>query len=127
MIEAYFSNIKELVDRYAATNFVLDTQINMDTRPGRQGYLAGRLIFTDGSELHFREYLDATQNRVDKLMYVYHYQTADKKLVFRYDNARHRPPLPSREHKHVADQVMETPSPTLQDVLIEIVTIQKWL
>lgn len=33
-------------------------------------------------------------------MYTYHYQGADNRLIFRYDNARHRPPLRALEHKH---------------------------
>lgn len=127
MIQAYFSQIKAIVDQYAATHFVLDANVSFEMRPGEQGYLTGSIIFADGSALYFREFLDAIKDTVDKLMYTYHYQDASNKLIFRYDNARHRPPLRSLEHKHTPRQVIEAPAPILEDVLAEIVTAKGWV
>lgn len=75
--------------------------------------------FDNGSELHFREYVDTTQSQ-PRLMYAYHFQDGDKQLRFRYDNAAHRPALSQAEHKHTANGVDLTPAPTLQQVLDEI-------
>jgi hypothetical protein len=127
MIQTYFAQIKATVDQYAATNFVLEAKVSFETRPGEQGYLTGTIIFVDDSTLHFSEYLDQAGDTVEKLMYTYHYQDARNQLIFRYDNARHRPPLPSLEHKHLPDQVIATPSPTLDDVLAEIATARGWV
>jgi hypothetical protein len=85
------------------------------------------MIFADGSALYFREFLDAVKDTVDKLMYTYHYQDAGHQLIFRYDNARHRPPLRSLEHKHTPGQAIEAPAPTLEEVLAEIVVAKGWV
>lgn len=127
MIKAYFTQVKAIVDQYAAATFVLETSINFELRPGDQGYLTGTVTFVDDSVLYFREYLDATGDGVDKVMYAYHYQDASNHLIFRYDNARHRPLLSSLEHKHLPHQSVETPVPTIEDVLAEIATFKGWI
>jgi hypothetical protein len=127
MIQAYFNQVKAIVDQYAATRLVLDANVGFEMRPGGQGYLTGSIIFADGSALYFREFLDVVKDTVDKLMYTYHYQDAGHQLIFRYDNARHRPPLRSLEHKHTPGQVIEVPAPTLEDVLAEIVVAKGWV
>lgn len=101
--------------------------MNFETRPGDQGYLAGTVLFADDSTLHFSEYLDQVGDIIDKLMYTYHYQDQNNQLIFRYDNARHRPPLPTLEHKHLPTEVVETSAPTLDDVLAEIVIMKGWV
>ncbi len=128
MIQAYFTQIKTVVDQYATTKFVLATRINFETRPRNQGYLTGSITFIDESVLHFREFLDQLDERVvDKLMYSYHYQDHVQQLIFRYDNALHKPPLSSLEHKHLPDKVIAASAPTLDDVLVEIVTLKAWV
>ena len=127
MIQTYFTQIKRIIDQYAATSFVLEAQMHFDMRPGDQGYLTGTLIFVDDSKLHFSEYLDQTGEVVDKLMYTYHYQDTGNQLIFRYDNALHRPALSSVEHKHLSAQITAAPVPTLDEVLTEITTTKGWV
>jgi len=74
--------------------------------------------------LHFTEFLDEVYKQVEKVMYTYHYQDSNRQLVFRYDNARHRPPLPLREHKHTPEQTAVSPAPLLAEVLAEIMRYQ---
>lgn len=126
MIQGYFNRIKSLLDRYAQAPFVLEITVIFDVRPGAQGYLAGSLTFSDRSVLHFREFLDSTGADVEKVMYVYHYQDADNRLIFRYDNARHRSQS-ATEHKHIAYQVIASPAPSLETVLLEITIIRGWV
>lgn len=122
MIEAYFTDIKGLVEKYAATGLVLEIQLQFDNRRGGQGYLAGQIRFEDLSEWHFKEYLNEAGETVAKLMYSYHYQTDRHQLIFRYDNARHRPPLSSLEHKHTEwGEVVPSLAPTLAEVLLEVI------
>jgi hypothetical protein len=77
VIRAYFDQIKALIDRFAATPFVLDTQLHIETRQGDQGYTSGMITFMDGSQLHFREYLDGTGGnpqsdiQIGKISYAY--------------------------------------------------------
>ena len=127
MIQSYFNNLKTIIDLYAITSFVLETNVNFETRTSGQGYLKGIITFVDGSRLHFSEYLDTSIGVVDKLMYTYHYQDTKNQLIFRYDNAAHKPALPSREHKHIPKGMIIAVAPTLEEVLSEITVIKKWL
>ena len=56
MIQAYFAHIKATIDKYAAANFVLDSHVSFETRPGNQGYVHGHIVFVDESRFFFREY-----------------------------------------------------------------------
>ena len=121
MIQTYYDQVARLLDFYAATRIVLHTQINMETRPGGQGYLSGSITFQDGSVLFLREYLSVAGTQVQREMYSYHYQDEAQQLRFRYDNALHRPQLGTREHKHTPERIIEGVAPTLAEVLHEIV------
>ncbi len=125
-IQACFTQFQDVVDQYAAAGFVVESDVRYETRPGNQGYLTGTLLFIDNSTLHFSEYLDQAGSAADRLMYAYHYQDAKNHLIFRYDNARHKPPLSSLDHKHLPDRVIETPAPALEDILVEIITLKGW-
>jgi hypothetical protein len=128
VIQAYFAYIKSVLDRYAAASFVLDSAVSFETRPGNQGYLHGVIVFIDESRLFFREYLDVSVEQLDKLTYTYHYQDAEDNLLFRYDNAPHKPALPFVDHKHIApDGIVQADAPALADVLVEIATRQGWI
>jgi hypothetical protein len=91
-IQAYFTRFREVIDQYAAAGFAVESDVRYEIRPGDQGYLTGTLLFIDSSILHFSEYLDQAGGAADRLMYTYHYQDTTKRLIFRYDNARHKPP-----------------------------------
>jgi hypothetical protein len=93
--------------------------LQIDQRSMLRGLIAGGLIFNDDSELHFREFVDLTQTE-PRLMYAYHYQDVHKELIFRYDNAPHRPTLSQPEHKHTSQGVVLSSAPTLTEVVDEI-------
>jgi hypothetical protein len=127
VLETYVAEIKEAIDRYGATAFVLEARISFELRPGGQCHLEGAVTFADQSALHFREFLDQTGNTLEKVMYVYHYQTDTGTLLFRYDNARHRPALPFEEHKHTPDEITPVEAPNLIVVLEEASQLGGWL
>ena len=56
-------------------------------------------------------------------MYAYHYQDAAQQLVFRYDNAAHRPALPQPAHVHTPSGIEPASPPALAAVLDEILRI----
>jgi hypothetical protein len=60
-------------------------------------------------------------------MYVYHYQDSYDKLVFRYDNALHKPTLPFTEHKHLQNNIIYAVAPHFKDILEEIFTYKNWI
>ncbi len=127
-IQAYFTHIKNLTDEYVQTDVVLDIQVQFDIRPGNQGYVNGSVLFSDDSVFYFKEYVDVLEDAVDKLMYSYHYQDKSHHLIFRYDNALHKPALAFRDHKHVPpDRIQEAAIPSFEDVFAEIFALKGWL
>jgi Family of unknown function (DUF6516) len=115
----YARSLTAVLDTVVATGEAMLVALQVDQRSGMRGFIAGTLQFSDGCRLHLREFVDVTQAE-PKIMYAYHYQDADNNLIFRYDNAAHRPALPHPEHKHTRSVVELVQAPTLTEVLDEI-------
>jgi hypothetical protein len=97
----YTQGLEDSLNKAVATGEAVLIALQVDQRSAVRGFIAGSLHFLDGSVLHFREFVDLTQTE-PKVMYAYHYQDANGTLIFRYDNAIHRPGLPQSEHKHTS-------------------------
>ncbi|HOU15376.1 MAG TPA: DUF6516 family protein [Anaerolineae bacterium] len=117
----YSYAIRNLLDNALSADDIVSFELEVDQRSAIRGLITGRLEFRDASTLHFREYIDLTQFE-PRLTYAYHYQTAETALIFRYDNAAHRPMLPYADHKHTPDRIEFSEPPTLAHVLDEILT-----
>ena len=115
----YLQQVQSILNQVIAAGHALSIRFQADGRSITSGFLVGILFLADGTELHFREYVDLSAPTL-RQMYSYHYQDADGQLIFRYDNAVHRPPLAAREHKHTPDGVVVTLPPTLEQVIDEI-------
>jgi hypothetical protein len=115
----YSQQFAELLNTLVTIGQVSTFELQVDQRSTLRGFIKGQAIFIDGPELHFREFLDTTLLE-PKTMYAYHYQNAAQQLIFRYDNAIHRPPLLQQDHKHTPDGIILTLAPTMQQVLDEI-------
>lgn len=112
----YARHIADTLNQVIATGEAVLLTLQVDQRSALQGFLAGALQFGDGAELHFREFVNISQSE-PRIMYAYHYQDANADLIFRYDNAAHRPVLPHATHKHTPSGVEAAPAPTLVEVL----------
>lgn len=123
-IAEYLKDLTGIVEQYSKTDLILSTELKVDARTEKLGLIKGLIIFLDGSKLFFTEYLDL-RYKLEKLSYVFHYQDQHDKLVFRYDNAIHKPAIPSIDHKHSEQGVVPSPGPDLAAVLEEI--LQKLL
>jgi hypothetical protein len=115
----YAQEIQSLLHEVISAGNAHIVDLHVDPRSNLRGYIAGSLQFNDASELHFREYVDMSQPAI-RVMYAYHYQDGHNHLIFRYDNAAHKPPLPQPDHKHTADAVEISSVPSLRQVLDEI-------
>jgi hypothetical protein len=115
----YAREIEDVLNSLVAAGEATLVSIQIDPRSALRGFIAGVLQYADVSELHFREFVDTSLSE-PRLVYVYHYQDVNKELVFRYDNAAHRPPLPQAEHKHTPAGVQVLPAPTLAQAVDEI-------
>ena len=119
----YARAVQDVLDAVVATGEANVVNVRKDQRSLVRGFIAGMLQFNDGSELHFREFLNVGLPE-PRLMYAYHYQDVNKVLILRYDNAAHRPPLPQAEHKHTPAGVEVSLAPTLAQVIDEILRVR---
>jgi hypothetical protein len=115
----YARSISDVLDAAVSAGHASLTSLQVDHRSPLRGLISGSLVFEDGSELHFREFVDATMDE-PRVMYAYHYQDAGGTLVFRYDNAAHRPGLSHPEHRHAPEGIAASTAPTLAQIIDEI-------
>lgn len=117
LIADYFRLIEETISAFPA---IISREISFEQRTHNIGLVKGVLTFRDGSELHFKEFVQVEDKAV-KYKYAYHYQK-DNKLIFRYDN--HPIPLKNlpKNHKHHLreENILPCDIPDLENVLKEI-------
>ncbi len=70
--------------------------------------------------LFFKEYVDL-QESIEKLSYSFHYQDRSNNLIFRYDNANHKPDLGYIDHKHIKNKIIPSEVPNIEKVILEII------
>lgn len=118
MIEQYFQS---LLDLLASLPFVESPDVNLEKRGELVGFIRGEVVFNDGSILFFRELIDL-RLPLEKVMYAYHYQSSEARLLFRYDNTAHHKSVSTFPlHKHLKDgDVISSAVPSLDQVLREI-------
>lgn len=121
LIDQYFEQIDSLL---TASNIVQHIEANYDRRDKSTGFVRVNITFVDSSILHMREFV-SVMNDVHRLMYSYQYMSADKNLIFRYDDTDHHQKLslsthPHHKHDGSEENIVESSAPTLPDVLGEI-------
>jgi len=120
LLSEYQAELAEIIGRFARTDLITASELTVDARTSKLGVIKGSLAFADGTRLFFTEYVD-TRYRLEKLTYSYHCQDAEACLLFRYDNAAHKPALSYACHKHLATgEVIEAPVPDFAAVLDEV-------
>lgn len=120
LLTEYLSGLTDSIAGYAGTGLILSSEFAVDSRTDKIGLIKGTVAFLDGSKLFFSEYLDL-RYKTRKLSYVFHYQDTGNTMIFRYDNAAHRPALPFADHKHSGNYVRQSEIPELSSVLREII------
>lgn len=118
LIEEYFQQIKQEVSKSYST---VTSNIATDKRSLYLGIIEGKLIFLDGSELHFMEFVNV-KTEINRYKYSYHYQDNSGVLIFRYDMAPHHKEVQTfPHHKHIVNgQVVDAAPPSLAEILEEI-------
>ena len=118
-ITDYFNQMPANLDGVTA---ISSRNIIFDQRSDVAGYIRGVIDFTDGSQLHFSEYVNVEWG-INRMKYSYHFMQKNQ-LLFRYDNASN--PKARRlktypHHKHTTDgKMIESSAPTLVEVIAEI-------
>jgi len=118
LIRDYFQEIESQI---AACPGIVESQVGKDVRSLHIGIIEGVVTFSNGSALHFIEFVDVKEP-VEVYRYSYHYQDQDGAMILRYDMAPHHKKLETfPHHKHLAsDRVTNASAPTLANILDEI-------
>ena len=120
LLTEYFARIVKDIEEYSKTNLIIDSELHIDCRTEKIGIIKGTITSLDNSCLLFTEYLDV-RYKIEKLTYSFHYQQKDGTLIFRYDNAQHKPRLGFAAHKHLpSGEIIQSDIPELNDVFEEI-------
>jgi hypothetical protein len=120
-LSEYLAALREEIARLDAFGFAESIDFHEELRAGKQAIVKAEVKFVDGSTLVIREYIDARYG-IEKLSYAYHFQERDGKVIFRYDNAAHKPFLEFAGHKHTADGcIIQALPPDMSDLLEEII------
>ena len=117
MVNKYFEKTEKVISGFPEiiTNQTISKKVYNDT----QGLIFGKIDFTDESELSFMELKNTKQE--NKKKYKYHYMDNTKKMIFRYDNAKHHQDIETfPHHKHTPEKTEISKEPELIDVLSEI-------
>jgi len=107
------------IENYGYADFI---GIEEEMRANKQAILNVKVVLINQSVLHIKEYLDA-KYRISRVSYAYQYQDRTGRLIFRYDNAAHRPSLGFNEHKHSSDgTIYEATLPDIFDFVDEVIS-----
>ena len=118
----YLVSFHRAISKVEDFGFSESIDIKVEIRPSKQAACKVRIVLIDGSVLQIREYIDA-KYKTEKVNYAYHYQDKNGRLIFRYDNASHRPALGFVNHKHASDgTVVESAEPDIADVIDEVIS-----
>lgn len=123
LLHEYQEDIRSIIGRYTRAGLVLSSDTGCDFRTEKIGIIRGRVDFIDESTLYFMEYLDLRYGR-EILTYSIHYQSKEGALIFRYDNAEHKPKMATREHKHLPNGLaVSCRPPEFEDIFNEIIDL----
>ena len=120
LLSEYLHEITETVGEVTKTGLILSSGLTADFRTKKIGLIKGMLSFSDDSKLFFKEYVDL-RYKIAKETYSFHYQDRDGGLIFRYDNADHKPSLGFTDHKHIEKMVIRAEIPNLREILEETI------
>jgi len=122
---SYFQDIVLAVSRLEDYGLTKTVSSNSESRPSGELFINIKVELIDNSTLFIREYISAKQEQIEHFSYAYQYQAADESLIFRYDNAAHKPPLSEKEHKHLQNgEIIVCQIPSIELIVDEVLA---WL
>ncbi|MFM7886135.1 MAG: DUF6516 family protein [Pseudanabaena sp.] len=121
----YFQSLVLAVSRLEDYGLTKAITSNSESRPSGELFINIKVELIDNSVLFIREYISAKHEKLDHFSYAYQYQAVDESLIFRYDNAAHKPPLSEKEHKHLQNgEIITYPLPNIELIVDEVLA---WL
>jgi hypothetical protein len=95
-------------------------EFNSELRAEKKAVINIKIIFINKSTLYIREYLNGKYG-IERIDYAYQYQTEEGTLIFRYDNAKHKPALGFNEHKHTQNgSLIPRQLPPIDEIVDEV-------
>jgi len=120
-LHEYLERFRKGMETLENNGYTESVEIKEEIRPNKQAVLNAKVVLLNGSVLHVKEYINA-QYGIDRVSYAYQYQDRYGNLIFRYDNAPHKPALGFTTHKHTANRTVENADlPDVFDLINEIV------
>jgi len=119
MVEEYFDNIlQELLVSHAVLSFRVLRRVIGD----EDGFIRIICKLLNGDMFEFAEYVQTHINKMTIVTYSYHWQSADGKLIKRWDNVPHHKEVDtSPHHLHFSNEkVIGSTAMNLNKVLEEI-------
>jgi len=102
LLNEYLKRFHEGIQKIENYGYADSVDIREEIRANKQPILNVKVVLINQSVLHIKEYLDAKYT-INRVSYAYQYQDRNGRLIFRYDDAAHRPVLGFNEHKHSSD------------------------
>ncbi len=121
LLPEYLQDAVKIIDDYSKTGFIITSEVRIDLRTEKIGVIKSTIVFSDDSRLFATEYVDL-RYKIEKLSYSFHFQDKDGNLIFRYDNASHKPEPGFKNHKHFKGIISQADVPELRNVLEEIIS-----
>ena len=122
LLNEYLNRFRKGIQKIENYGYADSIDFIEEIRANKQAILNVKVILINQSVLHIKEYLDA-KYRTNRVSYAYQYQDRTGRLIFRYDNAVHRPVLGFNEHKHSSDgTIYEAALPDLVDFIDEVIS-----
>ena len=116
----YLRLFRQSIEKLENHGYTESVQIKEEIRPNKQAIIKAKIVLVDSSVLYIKEYIDA-KYRIEKVNYAYQYQDRNGDLIFRYDNAVHRPALAFKDHKHTKDvAIVEATLPDISEIVDEV-------
>ncbi|MCP4350265.1 MAG: hypothetical protein GY795_32730 [Desulfobacterales bacterium] len=122
MLHKYSDRLRKAIEKFENYGLVEFTDFREELRAGKQAIINIEIRLINGSVLFIREYIDA-KYKLERIRYAYQYHDKNGGLIFRYDNAAHKPSLEFKEHKHLSDgKIVHADPPEIFDLLDEVVS-----
>lgn len=121
-ISEYIAIFRHEIEKLDTFGFAESIDFRDELRAGKQAIIKVDVSLVDGSTLVIREYVDA-KYEIEILSYAYHFQDKNNILIFRYDNASHKPMLNFEQHKHIGQKdIIEASPPNIIELLEEVIS-----
>ena len=117
----YLDSFHQAIGKIDDYGFAESIAIKEETRPSKQAIINAKIDLIDGSVVQIRVYIDG-KYKIDIISYAYQYHDANGKLIFRYDNACHKPELGFEDHHYLSDgSIVQSSMPDIFDVVDEVI------